>query len=185
MKKGSKSAREQLIYSNLRYVVTIAKQYLVSGAALEDLIMAGCEGMTKAADKFDATLGYRFISLATWYVENEVRKTAYDYMRHDVTSLDESIDTDNEKGPSYIEFVAAHPYQSSDWNLRYRDALDSLMTHADKRQYGLGKLTTELHQMLLDGYTISDFARKHYLSESQMTRLLTILREEAGLTLAN
>lgn len=62
---------------------------------------------------------------------------------------------------------------------RYRDAHESLKRQVEERQYGFSHLTAELHQMLLDGYTTSDFARHHYLSESQITRLLTILREEA------
>jgi hypothetical protein len=49
--------------------------------------------------------------------------------------------------------------------------------------YSLGRLTEELHQMLLDGYSTSDFARKHRFTEKHMTRLLNILREEAGLPL--
>ena len=49
--------------------------------------------------------------------------------------------------------------------------------------YSLGRLTEELHQMLLDGLSTYDFARKHRFTEKQMTRLLNILREEAGLPL--
>ena len=77
MQNGSRSAREQLVYANLRYVVTVAKSYLPSGAAFEDLIQAGNEGLVQAVDKFDATLGFRFISFATWFVKKEIRKAAY------------------------------------------------------------------------------------------------------------
>ena len=65
MQQGSSSAREQLIFANLPYVVSVAKKYLPSGAALEDLIQAGNEGLVRAVDKFDASLGYRLISFAT------------------------------------------------------------------------------------------------------------------------
>ena len=183
IQQGSKRAFDRLVESNMPYAMRIAKQYLPSGAALEDLFQAGCEGLVIAAHKFDASLGYRFISFATWYVENEVRKAAYDYINHDVTSLDEPIDAEEEHGATYIDNLAAHPCQSTDWNLRYTDALNSLKTKMEERQYGLGRLTAELHQMLLKGYTTSDFAHKHRLNESQMKRLLTILREEATLPL--
>ena len=122
--------------------------------------------------------GYRFISYATWYIENEVRKTAYGYLRNKCVSLDKPLGTDDDS-PTRKDYLCARPCQSTDWNLRYRDALERLKRHAEERQYGLGRLTAELHQMLLEGYTTSDFARRHRLTESQMNRLLTILREEA------
>lgn len=180
MRCGSKTAREQLIVANLRYVVTIAKKYVGSKASLDDLIQSGNEGLVRAVDKFDASLGYRLISYATWYIENEVRKTAYDYRRHKCVSLDEPLFPDNDDGPTHKDFLHGRPCQSTDWNLRYRDALETLKRRAEERQYGLGRLTAELHQMLLDGYTTSDFARRHKFPESQMKRLLTILHEEVA-----
>ena len=81
MHQGSKKARDKFINANLRYVVSVAKRYLASGTAFEDLIMAGSLGITKAADMFDASLGYRFISFATWYIECEIRKTAYGHLK--------------------------------------------------------------------------------------------------------
>ena len=50
MQQGSQRARARLIESNMRYAVSVAKRYIPSGAALEDLILAGCEGLTLAAD---------------------------------------------------------------------------------------------------------------------------------------
>ena len=179
MQNGSRSAREQLVYANLRYVVTVAKSYLPSGAAFEDLIQAGNEGLVQAVDKFDATLGFRFISFATWFVKNEVRKAAYKYISHKHISLDNPISRDEEDGEKHIDRYYGHPCQSADWNLRYREALEDLKNRMDKRQSGLAPLVGQLHQMLLEGYTTSDFARKHRLNEQQMTRLLTMLREEA------
>ena len=180
MHQGSARARSRFIYANLRYVVTIAKKYNASGASFDDLIMSGCEGIVRAADKFDASLGFRFISFATWYIENEVRKTAYDYIRHHLTSLDEPMDADDEQGDCLVHDLAADSSHSADWNLRYNDALHHLIAKADQQQYGLGHLTDDLHHMLCRGYTTADFARKHHLNDQQMSRLLTILREETG-----
>ena len=180
MQNGSKQAREKLINANLRYVVTVAKKYVGSKAPFEDLIQAGCEGLVKAVDKFDATIGYRLISYATWYIKNEVRKTAYDYLHNKCVSLDEPLYADDNDSPTLKDNLYERPCQSTDWNLRYREALETLKRRADERQYGLGRLTAELHQMLIDGYTTTDFARRHRLSEAHMTRLLTILREESG-----
>ncbi len=185
MQQGSSNAREQLISANLRYVVSIAKKYYGSKAPLEDLIQAGNEGLVRAVDKFDASLGFRFISYATWYIENEVRKAAYDYIHHDVTSLDEPLYADKADSSRRIDNLESLPCQSTDWNLRYRDALNNLKERADKRMHGLGRLTDELHQMLIDGYTTSEFAHRHHLNEPQMKRLLTILREEAAPRIAS
>lgn len=183
IQQGSKRAFDRLVESNMPYAMSIAKRYLPSGAALEDLFQAACEGLVKAAHKFDASRGYRFISFATWYVENEVRNAAYNYISHNITSLDEPLYTDDENGATRLDQLTAYSTQSTDWNLRYLDKLNELKTRAEERQYGLGRLTAELHQMLCDGYTTSDFARKNHLNETLMSRLLTILREEAGLSL--
>ena len=120
MQQGSKRACDRLIESNMLYAMRIAKQYLPSGAALEDLFQAGCEGLVIAAHKFDASLGFRFISFATWYVENEVRKAAYNYIKNNHTSLDESIDVeDEEDAPPLSDFIAGPIDESADWHLRY------------------------------------------------------------------
>ena len=179
MKQGSKKAFDSLVRSNMPYAMSIAKKYMPSRARLEDLFQAGCEGLVMAAHKYDASLGCHFISYATWYVENEVRKAAYDYIKHDVDSLNDPIDAEEPDGDTHLDRLTARPCQSTDWNLRYRDALEDLKRRAEERQYGLGRLTEELYQMLLDGYSTKDFARKHHLGEKQMTRLLNILREEA------
>lgn len=183
MQQGSKSAREKLIFANLRFVVSLAKKYQWSKTAFEDLIQAGCEGLIKAVDRFDATRGVRLINYARWDIENEISKAAKDYIAHDSISLDDPIDTEDEKGTTHGDFLTAYHCQSTDWNVRYIDALNSLKARAEERQYGLGELTADLHKMLLKGYTTYDFARKHHLNETQMKRLLTILREEAALSL--
>lgn len=180
MQQGDKRAFYHLIEGNMRYAMSIAKKYLPSGTPLEDLYQAGCEGLVKAAHKFDASLGFRFISFATWFVENEVRHAAYDYIRHDLISLDESVDKEDAEGPTMLDFISCPITESADWNLRYRDALNSLKMRLDDRIYGHGRLAIELHQMLLDGYSTSDFARRHRLTEQQMDRLLTMIREEAS-----
>lgn len=177
MQQGSKIAREQLIYANLRYVVSIAKKYLYSGAALEDLIQAGNEGLIKAVDKFDATFGYHLISYATWYVENEVRKAAYDYISHDIDSLDDPIAGDNEKGATHMDFLPSYPSESTEWNVRYTDALNDMKRRLDKEYcLGTGEMLDDYLAMMEKGYTTSDFARKYRLKEQQMKRFLDMVR---------
>ena len=120
MQQGSKKAFDRLIRSNMLYAMSIAKKYMASHARLEDLFQAGCEGLVMAAYKYDASLGCRFISYATWYIENEVRKAAYDYIKHDIDSLDEPIDAEEADGDTYLDRLTARPCQSTDWKAPIR-----------------------------------------------------------------
>ena len=180
IQQGDEKAGEQLVLANLRYAVMVAKDYLRSNAPFEDLIQAGGEGLIKAVKTYDASRGYRFITYATWFVENEVRKFAKDYCLHNSESLDKPAFVDEEDGPTDMDNVYAWSNQSADWNLRYQDALFELKNRAEKRQCGFYALTADLHQMLIDGYSIADFARKNHLNKKQMAHFLAILREEAG-----
>jgi len=71
---GDKQAKEELIRRNLRFVISCAKQYMVMGAKLEDLVNVGNIGIVDAADRFDPTLGFKFISYAVWYIRKEIRQ---------------------------------------------------------------------------------------------------------------
>ena len=186
MRQGNKQARDKFIYANLRYVVTIAKKYLASGAALEDLLMAGSLGITRAADKFDASLGYRFISFATWYIECEVRKAAYDHLKHNstTTSLDEPIYSDDESSDIIIDRLPSSCNSSADWHVRYDDMLNALTRGLDRQYYeGTGDMLSDYLTMLSKGYTTIDFAQKYRLSEQQMKHFLTIVSSESNLLL--
>ena len=177
--QGDKEARERLINANLRYVVSVAKRYQGSEASFEDLIQAGNEGLVKAVDRFDPTLNLRLISYATWYIQNEVRKTAYAHMLRDKPQLDDYVDDDKQQ-TRRIDFIEGKGYTAPDWQLRYDDALFDLKTKVGKRQFGLEALLEDLHLMLLDGYSTYDFARRHNLNERAMNRLLAIFSEEAA-----
>ena len=180
MQQGSERARTRLIESNLRYAVSVAKRYIPSGAALEDLILAGWEGLTLAADKFNGSLGFRFISFADWYVKNEIRKTAYDYINHNLISIDEAVDADDECSAARLDFLPSDSNMSPDWDILYSEALDSLVERAEKHQCGAGHLVGALHQMLQKGYSTSDFARHYNLDEHQMLRLLDIISQASS-----
>lgn len=75
--KGDSVAKEKVIQSNLRFVVTIAKQFQNRGIPLMDLISSGNEGLIKAVDKFDTSKGVAFLSYAVWWIRQSIYNSIY------------------------------------------------------------------------------------------------------------
>lgn len=72
MKNGDQEAKNKLITSNLRFVVTCAKKYIGQGVPLVDLINSGNKGLILACSNYDPDRGYHFISFAVWYIRREI-----------------------------------------------------------------------------------------------------------------
>ena len=81
IRKGDQAALEKLTKANLRFVVSVAKQYQNQGLSLPDLINEGNLGLIKAVEKFDYTKGYKFSTYATWWIRQAITRALADQAR--------------------------------------------------------------------------------------------------------
>ena len=81
IRQGDEEARAKLIEANLRFVITVAYEYQNQGVPVVDLISAGNVGLITAAERFDETRGFKFISYAVWWIRQSILQTLAEHAR--------------------------------------------------------------------------------------------------------
>jgi len=79
--RGDQAAREELVQANLRFVVDVARRYRERGLSMSELVSAGNLGLMKAADRFDGTRGFKFISYAVWWIRQSIHQALAEQAR--------------------------------------------------------------------------------------------------------
>ena len=141
-KQGDQKAKDELITSNLRFVVTCAKKYVNQGVPLIDLINAGNYGLCLAINNYDPDRGYKFISFAVWYIRRELLREIYNTgrtIRYPITYIStitkvkkayEAFVTKYNKEPTEEEIIkianiSQKQYDSAIMNKSYCQSIDT------------------------------------------------------------
>ena len=104
IKQGDQAALEKLTKANLRFVVSVAKQYQNQGLSLSDLINEGNVGLMKAAKRFDETKGFKFISYAVWWIRQSILQAIVEYSRIVRLPLNK-VGSYNKVNEAFLSFV--------------------------------------------------------------------------------
>ena len=206
IKKGDMSARDELVQANLRFVIDVAKHYQNRGLTLADLIGAGNLGLMTAAERFDGTRGYKFISYAVWWIRQSIIQTLAEHVRtvrlplnkvnllKDISKTSHRLGQGRHGEPDMDEIAAemnmpADVVRDAVLSARPVSSLDEVFEDDDKRS--LLNLLADTTQESPDASVIRDSAREQLESvlgglearEQRIIRLYFGLDGKEALTL--
>lgn len=129
VKEGDMKAADELVKANLRFVISVAKQYQNKGLPLVDLIQEGCIGLTEAAKRYDESKGFRFISYAVWWIRQAIVHAISEQCRtvripmsqvvymNKINKASDKFEQENERKPSSEELESETNLNASKINL--------------------------------------------------------------------
>jgi RNA polymerase primary sigma factor len=112
VKEGDEVALHRLTRANLRFVISVAKQYQNQGLSLDDLINEGNVGLIKAAKRFDETKGFKFISYAVWWIRQSILQAIVEHARLVRLPLNK-IGSQNKINDAYVAFLQENEREPS------------------------------------------------------------------------
>ena len=198
IQEGHRDARDELVQANLRFVIDVAKNYQNRGLPLADLISAGNVGLLTAAERFDGTKGYKFISYAVWWIKQSILQSIAEHARtvrlpmnkvsllKDISKTARRLGQGREAEPDVEEIaqeldVSAEEVRETLLSARAVRSLDEAFTEDDERS--LFNILADPHQASPDTEVLSASARTQL--ESVLTNLdereLRIIRLYFGL----
>jgi RNA polymerase primary sigma factor len=131
VRAGDQAALERLTEANLRFVVSVAKQYQNQGLSLSDLINEGNVGLMKAARRFDETKGFKFISYAVWWIRQSILQSIVEYSR--IVRMPHNKSTSyNRLNEAFVSFVQeferepTHEELADLLNVNIRDVINNM-----------------------------------------------------------
>lgn len=183
IRKGDQKALERLTRANLRFVVSVAKQYQNQGLSLPDLINEGNMGLLHAAERFDETRGFKFISYAVWWIRQSILQALAEQSRivrlpvnqvgavNKISRLQSQFEQVNERRPSIDEL-------SEQIDLP-KDKIDEALSAANSKQVSMDAPFSESDENSLYDVLINDdspMADRELVLESLQTEIREALK---------
>lgn len=181
IRKGDLKALDELIKANLRFVISVAKQYQNQGLNLPDLINEGNIGLIKAATRFDETKGFKFISYAVWWIRQSILQALAEYARVVRLPLNK-IGSVNKVNRTFYELLQKYSREpnydeiAQELNIAPEDVKKAMMNserHVSMDEPMDDDNRRNMYQILANKNTLSP--EKNLLKESLLQELKSVL----------
>lgn len=194
---GDELAREKLIKHNLRFVISIAKQYYTKTTSLEDLINEGNVGLIIATHKFDSHRGFKFITYAVWWIRNRILKfiNAMDglvripnHKLYNINKINEAysrLEQKLEAPPTFMDLKEKlnGEFSTTDINDFFNHIFSSDKRLDDELGYDTSGTTTVLDTIVNDVHPNSDVLTNISDSQLRLNSILSILKNDNQLAI--
>ncbi len=182
IKMNDRVALDRLVQANLRFVVSVAKQYQHQGLSLSDLINEGNLGLIKAAKRFDETKGFKFISYAVWWIRQSILQALAEQGRL-VRLPQNKIGTYNKANKAFMAFEQEHEREPSTEELsQVLEMSESEINNIFQSNNRHSSLDAPIHESeeitlgdSLEGYESTDKDVMYYSLKVEIKRVLKLL----------